>query len=152
MNNPPHIQKIEAVMRSSKLAARGFLGDDPRSLTEIIDADAATLDRLGYTPEQLAQRMQQISDLAVPRLGNWINLDPRRRARVSEARGFLICPWPHPGKFIKRVTTVQLINTDRSIQWSDLNIHLIGQHGFFEGRNAPFRIEPCQLVEIIFDR
>jgi hypothetical protein len=36
------------------------------------------------------------------------------------------------------------------VQWSDLSIHLIGAHGFFEGRGSFFRLEPAELVAILF--
>jgi hypothetical protein len=31
-----------------------------------------------------------------------------------------------------------------------LNIHLIKEHGFFEGKGSPFRIEPSVLTKMIF--
>jgi hypothetical protein len=31
-----------------------------------------------------------------------------------------------------------------------LNIHLVEEHGFFEGRGAFFRIEPEELIRVIF--
>jgi len=83
-------------------------------------------------------------------LGTWVEIDQSRRAMAEEAKGSIVCPWPHPGRFDKRVTTVRLDGSDRSISWSDLNIHLIAEHGFFEGRGSPFRLDPKQLVEIIF--
>jgi len=83
-------------------------------------------------------------------LGTWVEIDQSRRAMAEEAKGSIVRPWPHPGRFDKRVTTVRLDGSDRSISWSDLNIHLIAEHGFFEGRGSPFRLDPKQLVEIIF--
>ena len=151
MKNPPDIQKLEAILRSSKLVANGFMGDDPRGVMEIIEADVSTLSKLGYTTEQVARRMQEITNMAIPHLGNWVRIDPQRQVRVDEAKGLLVCPWPHAGRFAKRVTIVRLIDSGRSIHWSDLNIHLIEKHGFFEGTNSAFRLEPKELVKIIFD-
>jgi hypothetical protein len=48
------------------------------------------------------------------------------------------------------VTTVELLDTSSTIRWSDLNIHLIAEHGFFEGKGSSFRIEPARLVAAIF--
>jgi hypothetical protein len=62
----------------------------------------------------------------------------------------LVCPWPHPARFAKRVTTIRTAKTGRTIKWSDLNIHLIAEHGFFEGKGSTFRIEPGELIKVIF--
>ena len=94
--------------------------------------------------------MKEITNRAIPSLGNWAEIDNKRHVKVDEAKGSLVCPWPHPGRYAKRVTTVKLIQTGQIIKWSDLNIHLIEEHGFFEGKGALFRIEPRELIEIIF--
>jgi hypothetical protein len=143
-------KKLEAVLRSSKLVADGFMGIDTRSVSEIIDADKNELSRLGFTSEQLAGRMQQITDTAKPGLGTWVRIDDNLEAKTDEARGFLPCPWPHAGRFVKRITIAKRIKTGETIQWSDLNIHLIGQHSFFQGKGSGFRIEPKKLIEMIF--
>ena len=126
------------------------MGDDRRSVCEIIDADMAELSRLDFTREQVAERMQQITDMAISGLGMWVKVDEQRQAKIHEAKGRLICPWLHPGRCAKRVTTIMDVETGRSIKWSDLNIHLIAEHGFFEGRGSTFRIEPKELIRIIF--
>jgi len=150
MKESPQRKKLEELLRSSKLVIGGFLGDDRRTLSEIIDSDSAELARAGLTAEQLAERMQQITNTAIKGLGGWVKIDERRQAKVDEAKGSLVCPWPHPGRFAKRVTTVRLTETSRVIKWSDLNIHLIAQHGFFEGKGSNYRIEPKDLINIIF--
>ena len=141
------------------IVAGGFMGSDTRSISEIIESDSADIARLGFTISQVVTRMKEITDKAILALGNWTQIDQDHLAKVDEAKGSLICPWPHPGRFAKRVTTVKLIEANepratchepRLIKWSDLNIHLIDKHGFFEGRGAAYRIEPMELVKIIF--
>jgi hypothetical protein len=132
------------------MVAGGFMGDDSRSVTEVINADTFQVSRLGYTMEQIAARMQAITDTAKTRLGNWIKVDDKRQAVVEEAKGSLICPWPHLGRYVKRVTTIERCDSGETIRWSDLNIHLIAKHSFFEGRGAAFRIEPEKLINVIF--
>ena len=141
---------LEELLRSSTLAAGGFMGSDIRNVFEIIDADAIVLARMGVTREMLAERMDAITKLAIAGLGIWIRIDDRLEARTDEARGLLVCPWPHSGTYAKRITTVRKTGTSKTVQWSDLNLHLIKEHGFFEGKGASFRIEPGELVEIIF--
>ncbi len=146
----PQLQKFEEVMRSPKLVFGGFMGSDTRCVLDVIDADLAELSKLGITAEHIAARMREITDIAKDGLGNWVEIDENRQAMTEEAKGTLVCPWPHPGKFAKRVTTVKLNKSCQSIRWADLNIHLISEHGFFEGRGSVFRIEPEKLIRIIF--
>ena len=150
MKNSPDMQKLEEILRSPAFSAAGFMGSDTRSLAEIIDADLADLARLNYTPHQIAERMQQIADKAKEALGNWIKIDETHIAKITEVKGRIPCPWPHAGNFAKRVTTLKDMKTNRQILFSDLNIHLIAEHSFFEGRGSSFRIEPRQIVEILF--
>ena len=146
----PQLQRLEEILRSSKLVYRGFMGIDTRSVLDVIDADLAELSRLDITAERIAARMQEITNIAQNGLGNWVKIDENRQAMTEEAKGTLVCPWPHPGKLTKRVTTVKLIESGQSIRWADLNIHLIAKHGFFEGRGSAFRIDPEKLIRIIF--
>ncbi len=150
MKESPQTKKLDQVLRSSKLADGGFMGADPRSAAEVVDADTSELSRLGHTAEQVASRMQSITDTAIAGLGNWVPIDDKRQAAVAEARGFAICPWPLSGRFVKRVTTVERLDSGQTIRWSDLNIHLIAEHSFFEGRGSAFRIEPAKLVGVVF--
>ena len=150
MKRSLQMQKLDEMLRSSKLVAGGFMGGDSRSVNEIIDADKTEVERLGRTLEEIAQRMRQISDSAMTGLGTWITVDEKRRAMASQVKGALTCPWPHTGRFDKTVTTVEFIDSGRVVRWSDLNIHLIEEHGFFEGKGATFRLDPEELTAAIF--
>ncbi len=151
MKQSPDNRRLEEILRSSKIVGQGLLGTDTRRVEEIIEADRATLSNLALTPTQVAFRMQYITNQAIQVLGNWADIDDQRKARVQEAKGRLICPWPHPVYCDKRVTILRRIDLNSEIQWSDLNIHMIGEHGFFEGRGSRFRLEPQGLVSMIFD-
>ena len=146
----PQLQRLEEMLRSSKLVSGGFMGSDTRSVLDIVDADAAELTKLGFTAKAIAEKMQEITDIAKDGLGNWVTIDDNRQAVIEETKGTLVCPWPHPDKFVKRVTTVKLNKSGQTIRWADLNIHLISAHGFFEGRGSVFRIEPEKLTRAIF--
>jgi hypothetical protein len=150
MKESPRTKKLEEVLRSSKLVSGGFLGGDQRSIHEIIDSDLAEVSRSGVTTGEIAARMQAITEKATQGLGCQVAIDKQRRAHVDEAKGSLVCPWPHPGRFAKRVTTLMNSETGRMVRWSDLNIHMIEQHGFFEGRGSPFRLEPGELIRMLF--
>ena len=150
MKESPQTRRLEQMLRSSKLVAGGFMGTDYRSVGEIIDADTNELSRLGYSAEQIVSRMQTITNTAKAGFENWVRIDDKHQAVVVEARGFTICPWPHSGHCAKRVTTVERLDSGQTIHYSDLNIHMIGRHGFFEGKGSPFRIEPEKLVAVVF--
>jgi len=126
------------------------MGCDSRSVAEIIDADAFEVSKFGYTTRQISVRMQEITDTAKRGLGTWVEIDAQHQAMVEEARGSIACPWPHLRRFIKRVTTIKRLDSGQIIRWTDLNVHLIAEHGFFEGRGSAFRIEPGKLTKVIF--
>jgi hypothetical protein len=150
MKKSPDTQKLEEILRSPAFSATGFMGTDTRSLAEIINADLADLAKLNYTSHQIAECMQQVTDKAKEALGNWIKIDDAHSAMITEVKGRIPCPWPHAGNFAKRVTTLKDMKTNRQILFSDLNIHLIAEHSFFEGRGSTFRIEPKEIVEMLF--
>ena len=150
MKESPQMQRLEEILRSSKLVSGGFMGTDTRRVFEVIEADANILTKFGYTDQEVAHRMQQITDMAIEGLGTWVKIDKNIQAKVDEAKGSQPCPWPHIGRFAKRETTVMCTDSDKTVMWSDLNIHLIGEHGFFEGKGSNFRNEPEELISIIF--
>ncbi|MHC4554776.1 MAG: hypothetical protein ACYSUS_05695 [Planctomycetota bacterium] len=129
------------------------MGTDPRHPIEIIEKDIVELERLGVTAGQVAARMTELTELAKPRLGSWIDCETRKlRVKSEDFKGALVCPWPHPGTFDKRITTVEHLETVKQISWTDLNIHMIAEHGFFEGKGAFFRIEPAEIISILFEQ
>jgi hypothetical protein len=150
MKQSPYDKNLEQMLRSGKLAAGGFMGADPRGVDQVIAEDTATLTKLGYNPEQVARRMQELRDLSRPELGNWVKVSDVLQVKSEDYKGFIVCPWPHEGRFEKRITTAHRTDTNQSISWSDLNIHLIKEHHFFEGKGAFFRIEPQDLIRVIF--
>jgi hypothetical protein len=152
MKQSPRDKKLEEVLRSTKLVAGGFMGTDTRHPIEIIEQDTVALEHLGVTAPQVAARMTELTELAKPRLGNWIDSATQKlRIKSEDYKGALICPWPHPGTFEKRITTVEHLETGKQVSWTDLNIHMVAEHGFFEGKGAFFRIEPAEIVSILFE-
>lgn len=152
MKQSPQEKKLEAMLRSTKLVAGGFMGTDTRHPAEVIQQDTAALEKFGLTPAQVAQRMRELTELAKPRLGNWVETEAAKlRVKSEDFKGLLVCPWPHPGTFHKRITTAERLDTGQKLSWTDLNIHMVESHEFFEGRGAFFRIEPAQAVQVLFE-
>lgn len=150
MKKSPQEKKLEDMLKSCKFSSSGFLGTDTRNLWEIIDQDATIVARSGKTMEEVAARMQYISNIGAEGLGDWVEVGGKLRVMVDDNRGFLPCPWPHHVRCLKRITTVINSETNTSVRWSELNIHLVKEHGFFEGLGSPFRIDPAVLIKTIF--
>ncbi len=150
MKPSPNIARLEEVLRASKIAGGGFLGDDQRPLAEILDSDATELARTGRTVRELVMRMREITVKAETGLGSWVKIGEGLEAAASDTRGFIPCPWPHSGVFSKTVVTVRNGAAGETVRWSELSIHLIEEHGFFQGRGSAFRLVPAELVAILF--
>lgn len=145
----PHERAVREAMQPGRLTRDGMLGTDKRAISEIIAADAATLDRLGVTTESLVRRMRQISDFARSRLGDPATFENRLEVQAIEDRGSMPCPFQHPGRFPKCVITARDTTTGEQIMWSSLSEHMIEAHGFFEGAGSPFRVEPETAVRVL---
>ena len=150
MKHGPKMHKLEQMLRSGKIVAGGFMGADNRAVSEIIEADARLLEELGHDIGQIVQRMREITGKAVEGFETWVSVGQGKVAKVEEVKGCLICPWPHVGYFAKRLTILKQEDSGKEIMWSDLNLHMIEEHGFFEGKGSTMRVEPHELVEMIF--
>jgi hypothetical protein len=149
MKKTPQDKKLETMLAASKISACGFLGTDPRDVWDIIQEDAAEVHRLGWSPKAIAARMRELTAIGQKGLGEWVRVDARLQVQCDDSRGVIPCPWPHQIRCLKRTTTVRSDDGEH-LTWSDLNVHLIDAHGFFEGRGSPFRLEPEKLVTMLF--
>ena len=64
MKQTPLELRITKKMQPGVITLNGFLGNDDRHFHEIIADDEKTLEKLGYTAEQVAERMQYFTDLS----------------------------------------------------------------------------------------
>jgi len=149
MKQTPRMQSIQEAMKPGVITLHGFLGKDTRNLSDILVEDDAVVRRLGYTHGDIATRMVELRQLGTAGLGEFITLEPHFEVRVESVRGKLPCPFGDPGIFPKTNITVRNSRLEREITYTDLNIHLIQAHGFYEGKGSPFRLEPADLVEIL---
>ncbi len=143
--------RLEQILRSDQIVSGGFIGDDPRMVEEIIEQDLATLEHLGRTKEEIALRMAEITEKGKAGLGTYAIIDDRLEAMVEESRGSLPCPFPDKANAQKTVTVARDRHTHEMLRWSDLSIHLIGKHAFFQGTGSRYRLDPRRLVEMIFE-
>lgn len=150
MKETPLEQKIASRMQPGVITLSGFLGEDSRHFHEIIEDDEKSLAGLGKTPEEIADRMQYFTDKSWDSFEQEIILEDIYRVETDVVRGRLICPFSHPGGYRKAITILTNTKLGITIQWSSLNLHMIKEHHFFEGKGSPFRLEPEDLVRALF--
>ena len=131
------------------ISAEGFLGADPRGLAEIIAEDTQTVAACGTSNAAIAARLRELTEAGEAGLGRPVLVDSHLEVTVSDTRGLIACPFADGHGEHKRLTTVIDRQTGQAACWSDLNIHLIERHGFYEGKGAAFRVEPRALAEIL---
>lgn len=147
MKENPEQQALRLKLLPGKLSAEGFLGEDQRSPSEIIQEDAATLARLGTSAADLAARLRELTELGKNGLGRPV-CNGDFEVTVTDAMGGIPCPFSDAHRADKRLTQVTNIKTGQEARWSDLNIHMLERHGFCEGRGSFFRLEPDDLVKL----
>jgi hypothetical protein len=151
MKQAPEWNQIEDNLRPGRLSASGFLGDDPRSLSEIIQTDQIALQRLHLTDQAVAARLRTLTDAAKSGLGKPVLVERHYEVVVEDFMGQIPCPFRDNLRADKRLTTLRNLKANRILRWSDLNIHLIEKHGFYEGVGSPFRLDPDVVSELLFD-
>jgi hypothetical protein len=142
MKQTPELQQAQARMRPGLISRDGFLGDDMRPLSEIIDQDESTVHSLGLTHRQIADRMEYFTERGKGGLGTTVDVDDRFHVRVETVRGVIPCPWGHRGLYPKVNVWFRNMETGEEMTWTALSIHLIRAHGFYEGRGSTFRVDP----------
>jgi hypothetical protein len=116
---------------------------------EILETDAAEVRRLKTSHRAIADRMASLRDQGQKGLGEFIDVEDHFEVRVDSVRGGIPSPFGDRGLIPKNNTTVRNTRLGREIVYTDVNIHLIGEHGFYEGRGSLFRLEPADLVEVL---
>ena len=149
MKQTPEYDSIQRQMLPGVITLEGFLGTDTRKLIDILSEDDAAVRRSEKTHEQIAQRMQFFRDSGMPGLGEFMSIDEKFDVRVDSVRGKLPSPFGGPGMYDKVNTTVVNKRLGREVTFTDLHIHFIRDHGFYEGKGSLFRLEPHDLIEIL---
>ena len=149
MKQSPELDRIEEAMRPGVITLDGFLGQDRRRLVDILEEDDAAVRRLGLTHAAIAAAMARLRDAGRKGLDEFIDVPPHFLVRVESVRGILPCPFGHKGVYHKENTTIRNLLTDAEIVFTDLNIHMIEAHGFYEGAGSPFRVGPEDLARIL---
>lgn len=149
MKQSAQMDEIQREMRPGAITRDGFLGGDHRLLIEILDADDQAVKRMGFSHAAIAARMKELRDAGKRGLGQAIAVPPHFEVHVDSVRGKHPCPFRHEGVFQKMNITVTNTATDRTLVYTEMNIHMIEKHGFYEGLGSPFRCSPADLVAVL---
>lgn len=149
MKQSPQMKEIQERMKPGVITLDGFLGSDERNLIDILVEDDAEVKGLNLTHEQIAARMQELRDAGKEGLGDFINVAPHYEISVDIRRGKLACPFGHRGLIRKSMICVRNLEKNREITYTDMNIHMIGEHGFYQGKGSSFRMEIGDLIDIL---
>lgn len=146
----PHLDRVEETMHGIGTLGT-FMGSDLRKLYEILTDDHDVICSLGLTHDIVAARLEDITRKAKEALGDVIEIENRYEVKAEEARGSVPCPWQHPaGLFRKSRMELRDLRTGRKLLWTDLSIHMIRAHGFYQGRGSPYRLEPRDIKNVLF--
>jgi hypothetical protein len=150
MKQTPDEKKIQKKMQPGSVTLEGFLGEDNRHYHEIVEEDLRLLNKLGITKEQIADKLQDITDQAFESYDGIITLENGVNVEYVSVRGKVVSPFsgqkPSPKGFVKYYDPHRKI----SISWCPLNIQMIREYGFFEGKGSPNRLDPDLICKLFF--
>lgn len=149
MKQTVQLKKIQENMTPGKITSTGFIGDDNRNLIDILTADQAKVKRLNLTNRRIAEKMKELRNKGMEGLGDYVSVEPHFDVRVESIRGKLPCPFNHPGLYPKTVTIVKNLEKGKTVTYTDLSIHFIEAHGFFQGKGSLYRLDPEELMEVL---
>lgn len=166
MNKGKHLCHLSSFCESCFLAPY-------ETFEEVYNNDLNTLIKMGITCEQISEGLISILKDYSPLPWNNNNDDPRLQglniipptnASIYDdlnkyiiqdkfvivsmtTMGYQECPFCNEGKGSTDYTIVNL-KTKESLQFSDLVIHLIKHHHFFEG-SVPYRVDPLKAIKVL---
>ena len=147
MKQSPQEKRITERMQPGVYSRDGFLGDDRRPLGEILEADRSATEALGVDCERIAEGLRSLLERAAAAGGASVQIGGSLAAEFHEAMGRIPCPFGdgvHPkGEVCVRD------ETGRTFHLTPLSIHMIGEHGFFQGLGSRYRVSPedcCRLL------
>ena len=146
--------RVEELMRPRKLSVAGFLGETER-LEDVLKEDASTLSSLRVTAAEIADRIREIVGASLYRSSRWSTRDTydtgKFRVRLMQWGGFQECPWlcKHDPAWASIDFVIENRRSGAKLKGPGLIVHLIAEHGFFEGKESPYRVDPRQAAEVL---
>lgn len=169
------IDRIEQRMRPGQASESGFLNASEK-LIDVIQRDEHSLAELSLVPEQFADRLESIvgqgsrlyslanrgvlrktnNTLWIPfdlELGAHFLIEGRYLLSTSKYFGSQSCPFEDAGSQACTASTgqdftIRIVESDQTLSFSGLAIHLIREHHFFEG-SVRYRIDPVYAADFL---
>jgi hypothetical protein len=160
-----HFKTLEKRLKPGEASASGFLGNG-EFLDSIVHADRATLQKLGITHKQIADKLHGLFVKAftawkreLEKTGNEDSYYQAREKGVLlekgrfhvSARGWKspqFCPW-EDGAGGRHDFVIKNTRTGETLQLSELIPHLVKEHHFFEGKATHYRLDPKHAVKVL---
>jgi len=148
MKMSPEYKKIQESLLPGVITASGFLGDDKRSVIDIIEDDEEMMRHYDLDYDSVIKKMEYFLEYGKKGLGDYISVDKTWLARTEEARGHLPCPF---GDGLQRKITCEIVleETGEKLLFSTFSLHLLKEHHFHQGKGSLFRIDPAQLKAVL---
>ena len=151
MKETPQEIKIHNNLKAGVISIDGFLGDDSRHYHEIIVEDRNELLKINTTTEELADRMNYFAEISFEHYEGSVLINDYYEVEYKSYRGKILCPFSHPGLFRKGEIFLYNKKNDIRICWTPLNIHMLREHCFLEGKGSKHRLEPINLYRSLFE-
>ncbi|MFP4354638.1 MAG: hypothetical protein ACLFUJ_05895 [Phycisphaerae bacterium] len=150
MKLSPQDQQIVDRMQPGVLCKDGFLGTDSRSLGEILQHDQSIVESLDTSHEEIAEKLDDVVKKAMACYGTPAAVGPHLEAVYLEAMGRIPCPFGGEGLvFAKGEVELTQTQTGEVINFTPLSVHLIRQHGFYQGKGSRYRIDPEKVASML---
>jgi hypothetical protein len=154
--SPELISNIEKKMRPGALSIDGFLDMD-ESLIVRRNNDRTLVLSLQTTERNIANRLNQIIKKAwsvINREGKYapVSLEKKFEVTITTFGGHQECPFGCEESKVRLEAyydvCIKNVVNNQAMKISGMMVHLIGEHGFFEG-NVSYRTEPYALVSLL---
>jgi hypothetical protein len=147
MKATPSEARLRQRFEPGVLGREGFLGTDLRAVADIVAADEAILATAGLTARQVGELLQRIFEAAEAAIETRVSLGGGSvTAQMVEGMGRISCPFACGARSRKGELTIEF--GTQSLLLTPLSIHLIREHGFFQGRGSRYRLEPATAAEL----
>ncbi|MCF7918766.1 MAG: hypothetical protein K9N06_02500 [Candidatus Cloacimonetes bacterium] len=149
MKQTPDEKSIQQKMQPGNLTLKGFLGNDQRHYHEIIAEDLKKLSQLGITKEQVADKLQELTEMAYENFEGLAEPEPGISVEYISVRGKVLSPFSGQKPAHKGVIHYHDSIRNLSFCWTPLNIKMIRDYGFFEGKGSDNRLDP-EIIYLAF--
>jgi len=149
MKRSPFEKEVMASLGPSRFSGEGFLGTDARSPEEIVSEDSGRLRKRGITREALAKALREAYQKAKDAFGAEVVIRAGVTAVFHESMGRVPSPFPGEGVFEKGEAVVTERKTGARLIITQLSLHLVEKHGFFQGEGSRYRIDPDGAIDML---